>query len=53
MTAPCKGCELRTEDCHDYCKAYRKFKEKCEAIRKERMKQRAETPPPHEWGSKG
>lgn len=48
MGAPCKDCEKRHVGCHDTCEAYQKYHAEREAIRKERERQKATTPPPHE-----
>ena len=48
MLAPCKDCEKRYPCCHDACEVYQKYHAEREAIRKEREKQKRETPPPHE-----
>ena len=38
--SPCDGCEKRNLRCHGTCKDYRTFSEKCEEIRKDRLRNR-------------
>jgi hypothetical protein len=48
MVAPCKDFEKRHAGCHDTCEAYLKYRAERDAIQKERLKQKIETPPPHD-----